>query len=161
MEFLEVSFEIKMIHLDKIIFDEFNLNKEIIKTSHFYDTEEQMDKEFKEISSFVNFFNSPKTGTITVKELFLGTKIEDFLILLSFNSELGNIDINFSEEDFLVGDNIDKFKSSKLMDYFLPLMQKYQIKSIRFGYEPATDDDTCLIELINDGNRIIKSINRV
>jgi hypothetical protein len=161
VEFLEVVFDLKTVYLDKILFNEFELTADNIKSSHFYDTNEERDKEFHEIGSFSEFFIKPGTGTITVKELKLGTKLEEFLILISFDEESGTIDINFSKSELIKDDNLDKEKCLKLLEYFLSLMKRYDVESVRFGYEPATDDDTCLIELKEGVSQINDLVNRL
>lgn len=55
MEFLEIVLDLKTVHLDSIIFKEFKLTADKIKTSHFYDHIEEKDKEFHEIVSFPNY----------------------------------------------------------------------------------------------------------
>ncbi|MBH5317317.1 hypothetical protein I6N90_05760 [Paenibacillus sp. GSMTC-2017] len=161
MEFLEVVFNLRTVYLDKLLFDEFKLTADNIKSSHFYDNDEERDKEFHEIASFSDFFTKPATGTITVKELQLGTVLEEFLIVFSFNEEFCTIDINFSESDWIVDNILDKKKCLELMEYFLSLMERYHIESVRFGYEPATDDDTCLIELKAGVTQMKDIVNRL
>lgn len=161
MEFLEVVFDLRTAYLDKMLFNEFKLSADNIKSSHFYDTDEERDMEFHEIASFSEFFTKQKTGTITVKELRLGTILEEFLILFSFDGESGTIDINFSESELIEDNILNKEKCLKLMEYFLSLMERYDVKSVRFGYEPATDDDTCLIELKEGVTQIKDLVNRL
>jgi hypothetical protein len=161
MDFFEFVFDFKTEYLDKMIFNEFKLTANNVKSSHFYDIDKQRDVEFHEIASFSEFFTKPGTGTITVKQLQLGTILEEFLILLSFDGESGTIDINFAESELIENHIFNKEKCLKLMEYFSSFMERYDVKSARFGYEPATDEDTCLIELKEGATQIKDLVDRL
>ncbi|WP_046226172.1 hypothetical protein [Paenibacillus dauci] len=161
MEFLEVVFDLKTVYLDKLLFKEFNLTEDKIKSSHFYDTNLEQDKEFYEITSCSDFFTKPGTGTVLVKKIQLGTMLTEVLVLISFDEESGIVEINFPESELIEGNRLDKEKCLKLLEYFLSLMEHYDLKSVRFGYEPAADDDTCLIELKPDVTQIKDLVDRL
>lgn len=96
MESLEVVFDLRMEYLNNMLFHDFKLTPDNIISSNFYDNEEERNNEFKDITSFSEFFTIPRTGTITVDKLRLGITLEQFLILLSFDGESGTVEINFS-----------------------------------------------------------------
>ena len=45
-----------------------------------------------------NYYKNNGTGNIFVRELFLGSKIYNVLIVISFDEEFGDIVLNFEEE---------------------------------------------------------------
>ena len=144
VESLELVFDLRTEYLDNMLFHDFKLTPDNIISSNFYDNEEERNKEFKDITSFSEFFTIPGTGTITVDKLRLGITLEQFLILLSFDGESGTVEINFSEIELIEDRIFDKEKGLGLLKYFYLFMD---VESVKFGYEPAIDDDTCLIEL--------------
>ncbi len=161
MEFLEIVFDFKTKYLDELLFHEFKLKPDHIKSSHFYDTDKEIDIEFHEITSFSNFFAKQGTGTIVVKEICLGMIMEEVFILFSFDGESGTIDISFPESELIEDKIFNKEKGLQLIEYFSSFMKRYELKSVRFGYEPATDDDTCLIELKEGMTQIKDLVNNL
>ncbi|HDR7256245.1 TPA: hypothetical protein QCW96_005679, partial [Bacillus pacificus] len=62
----------------------------------------------------------------------------------------GDIVINFPENEILKDErNDNKLRLKKLVHYLVNLKKEYDIPNVIIGYEPATDEDTLLIE-IND-----------
>lgn len=90
---------------------------------------------------------NPGTGTVLVQTLQLGANLEELLFLFSFHKESGTIEINFSELELIKDGSFDKEKCLQFLTYIVSLMEPYEIESVKFGYEPATDADTCLIEI--------------
>lgn len=59
--------------------------------------------------------------------------------------------MNFHEEELYSGEKSETaLKAEGLIRYIFDMMDKYEIKKVRVGYEPATDDDTCLVEINNE-----------
>ncbi|WP_145331971.1 hypothetical protein [Paenibacillus xylanexedens] len=66
---------------------------------------------------------------------------------MSFDGESGSVENNFSEIELIEDRISDKEKGLGLLKYFYLFMERYDVEPVKFGYEPAIDDDTCLIEL--------------
>lgn len=56
----------------------------------------------------------------------------------------------FPKEELYSGEKSETaLKVEGLVRYIFDVMDKYEIKKVRVRYEPATDDDTCLVEINN------------
>lgn len=63
----------------------------------------------------------------------------------------------------MLGDDNETLRINcfKLIKKVIAFKVKYQIGQIRIGYEPAYDDDTCLVEIGNtevDVERVVKKL---
>jgi len=68
------------------------------------------------------------------------------MIIFSFDKDTGDITFNFSDRELLVGERTEiKLKAKKIVESLLVLKDKYDIPKIRIGFEPASDDDSCLL----------------
>ncbi|KYC71172.1 hypothetical protein B4099_1981 [Heyndrickxia coagulans] len=84
------------------------------------------------------------------------------VILLSFDEKYGDIVLNFPENELLIGDKTDmKLRLKKLVNYLVSLQQTYDIPKIFIGYEPATDEDSVLIEMNRDKANYDQEIEEV
>src|SRR5690625_4883148 len=98
MENLELIFEnIKVDDIDKIL-SEVNFKPENIKRSHFFIDNE--DKEYRDITSFSEYFKNKGTCNLLVRDIDLGTVIKTSVIIISFDETYGDITFIFSENDW-------------------------------------------------------------
>ncbi|WP_256984536.1 MULTISPECIES: hypothetical protein [Paenibacillus] len=147
------SLEIILIDFNKNKLDQFiknglNIQAERIKSSHFYDNRSENDIEFQQIESLEEILSPKGTGNILLSQLNLGHTFNDVMIVFSFDEESGDIVMNFPEEELFSGENSETLlKAQKLIEYILDIKKKYAIEKVRIGYEPAMDDDTCLVEI--------------
>ncbi|WP_306821956.1 hypothetical protein [Paenibacillus sp. BGI2013] len=134
--------------LDPFIKNDLNIQADQIKSSHFYDNRSENDIEFQQIESLEEVLSSKGTGNMLYSQLNLGHTFNDVMIVFSFDEESGDIVINFPEEELFSGENPETMlKAQKLIEYILDIKNKYAIEKVRIGYEPAMDDDTCLVEI--------------
>ncbi|SDL15772.1 hypothetical protein SAMN05428961_104104 [Paenibacillus sp. OK060] len=147
------SLEIILIDFNKNILDQFikndlNIQVDQIKSSHFYDNRSENDIEFQQIESLEEVLSPKGTGNILFSQLNLGHTFNDVMIVFSFDEESGDIVMNFPEEELFSGENPETMlKAQTLIEYILNIKNKYAIEKVRIGYEPAMDDDTCLVEI--------------
>lgn len=147
MDNLEVVFDIHISYIDKLLTDELDIISANIKSSHFYDQTTTKDIEFDDIYSFSAFLLNPGTGTILFEVLELGIELKEVLLIISSDAEYITVEFNFVETELSYEGVLDTMKCLHMLNYFQRLIQLYHIPSIKFGYEPATDKDMCLIEI--------------
>jgi hypothetical protein len=137
--------------INKFVLEELSLSDLNIKSSHFYDSFSGQDIEFHQIKSIQDILSPVGTGNLVLKYLEFGITMQNIVIVLSFDERLGDIVFNFPESNIFGGDDkgITQSHCRHLLKHLMELKEKYSIPNIRFGYEPASDDDTCLIS-IND-----------
>jgi hypothetical protein len=134
--------------LDQLMFEELQINTSKVKASHFYDKKSEKDIEFHQVKSVQSLLSPTGTGNILLHQLELGYTVKEVLIVFSFDEEYGDIVFNFQESELFNGESTEvKSNCKKLLKYFVRLKDKFDISKVRIGFEPATDDDTCLIEL--------------
>lgn len=148
MNYIEIIFEnISKEHLDKIIGETLKFDVDFVISSHFFDEISNQDMEFKDIKSLLNYFKHSGTGNIFLEKAEIGIVLEKVLIIISCDEELGDITINFSEEQFIGYENTRLSNEiMKLIQILCKLSKSYSIDNIFIGYEPATDDDMKMIE---------------
>ncbi|OPG95542.1 hypothetical protein B2I21_26095 [Chryseobacterium mucoviscidosis] len=145
-------------NLDRFIKNDLNIQVDKIKSSHFYDNRSENDIEFQQIESLEEILSPKGTGNILLSQLNLGHTFNDVMIVFSFDEESGDIVMNFPEEELFSGENSETLlKAQKLIEYILDIKKKYAIEKVRIGYDPAMDDDTCLVEI----NKEITNMNAV
>lgn len=127
---------------------------------HFYDEIEKKDMGLSDVSSLGEYYLTPKTGNIFVKEIFVGDNIKNVMLIMSFDDKVGDIVINFEEEEFITssGDEL-KQKITKIFVTLVEILNKYEIEEIRIGYEPASDDDMLLSLINKDGLQVKNKFN--
>ncbi|HFK1458101.1 TPA: hypothetical protein ACGXMC_003768 [Bacillus cereus] len=136
--------------IDKLIYDELKLNILKIKSSHFYDNILEKDLDFSQVKKMEEILTPKGTGNVCLEELQLGISLKNVVIVFSFDEQDGDIVFNFPENEILKDDrNDNKLRLKKLVHYLVNLKKEYDIPNVIIGYEPATDEDTLLIE-IND-----------
>ncbi|GIP46335.1 hypothetical protein J45TS6_47940 [Paenibacillus sp. J45TS6] len=150
--------------LDKMVFEEFKINVLEVKSSHFFDNNSKDDIVFHQINSFQEILSPIGTGNIFLSHLEIGYIIKDVMVVFSFDKDYGDITINFPENElFAVDRSVQKQRAYKLVEFLLRLRDKYNIAKVKIGFEPASDDDTCLVtieEEVDDLERIIEKIIR-
>jgi len=148
--------------IDNFILEELNLSKVNIKSSHFYDNYSGQDIEFCQIKSVIEMLSPVGTGNLVIEQLEFGITMKNIVIVFSFDERLGNIVLNFPDNNIFVGDkNIAQFHSRCLLKHLINLKKKYSIPNIRFGYEPASDDDMCLISINDNELDIDNAIEKI
>ncbi|WP_440116692.1 hypothetical protein [Paenibacillus sp. QZ-Y1] len=152
MESLEIILiDFNKNNLDQFIKNELNIQVDQIKSSHFYDNHNKSDIEFQQIESVKAILSPKGTGNLLLSELNLGYTISDALIVFSFDEESGDIVMNFPERELYTGGKSETaLQAQKMVEFILDMMKKYEIEKVRIGFEPAIDEDTCLVEIDKD-----------
>lgn len=146
---------VKKEYIDLIVYKEFELVPNKVISSHFYDEVNQKDIELTDILSLKEYYATPNTGNIFAKEVFIGDKIANVMLLMSFDEKLGDIVLNFEEEEFISSnENELKQKLKKIFIWLAEIRNKYEFEEIRIGYEPANDDDMLLSLINKDGLQV-------
>ncbi len=157
MENIEIIMvNVKKEHIDLITRNEIKFRNSNTISSYFYNEKKSENIELSEIQSFKDYFEDNRIGNIFSKEIFLGEKIFDVIILFSFNNKLGDIELNFKEIDFVKNDK--RYLKNKIKNIFnklTELLEKYEIEEIRIGYEPATDSDMLLALIDKNGIKVV------
>ncbi|HDR8172602.1 TPA: hypothetical protein QC096_003834 [Bacillus thuringiensis] len=136
--------------IDKLIYDELKLTTLKLKSSHFYDNILEKDLDFSQVKKMEEILTPIGTGNVCLEELQLGISLKNVVIVFSFDEQDGDIVFNFPENEILKDErNDNKLRLKKLVHYLVNLKKEYDIQKVTIGYEPATDEDTLLIE-IND-----------
>lgn len=163
MENLEVILmEMKKSDLDELIFKELCIVNSCVKSSHFFDNDKGKDLEFHEIKSMLDIFRPNGTGNIVVECLNIGIPVKNVVIIISFDEVHGDVVINFPENEILGGNvSSKKVNLNKLISYLIYLKTKFLLPQVQFGYEPAYDEDTCLVEIKGDNISIETLINQM
>jgi len=149
LENLEIILEnFKKDQLNRFVFDELKINSYKVKSSHFFDSNRQEDIEFHQIKSIEEILSPDGTGNVLLEQIEIGSILNDVMIIFSFDYDSGDITFNFSESELFEGKVSEiKLKARKIVETLISLKDKYHITKIRIGFEPATDDDSCLVEI--------------
>jgi hypothetical protein len=156
VEYIEIMLQdVSKNNIDLIIRQELKITKDIVVSSYFFDKSQQKDKEYSEIDSLVNYFSIPNTGNIYTKEITLGEKLYHVMVVISFDEDLGDITLNFKENDICNCDKSDlEIKLTKVVNELIEIQQKYDIKNIMLGYESVIDNENIILK-ISYGNKEI------
>lgn len=144
--------------LDELVHNELDLKGMNIKSSHFYDQTTGNDLEIGQVASMQDTLTPSGSGNLVVKKLELGLPLHEVVIVFSFDQRLGDITFNFPDEELKKDNENGNDRVKYLLEYLLQVKRKYAIPVVRVGYEPATDDDTCLIELSDQETNLEKAI---
>lgn len=148
--------------IDKLIYNELKLSTLKLRTSHFYDNISEKDLDFFQVNSIEKILSPKGTGNILLEELQLGISLKNVLIVFSFDEQYGDIVFNFPENEILKEEkNDNKKRLKKLVHFLVDLKRNYDIPKIIIGYEPATDEDTLLIEINNNVTDYDKDIEKI
>lgn len=138
--------DIQKKYLDEIIGGILRFDICDIISSHFFDKKNSKDMEYQDIRSLEDYFCDAGTGSLFLEKVKLGIELEKVVIIISCNEEMGDITINFSEDQFKSCKSEDLNKSIQKLIRTLYEMKKYAVNNIVVGYEPATDDDMKMVE---------------
>ena len=147
MENFEIILEdFRKDELDKLVFEELKISSSKVKSSHFFDKDSGDDVEFHQIKSFQEILTPLGTGNVFLNQIEIGCSLENVMVIFSFDKDTGDITFNFSERELLVGESTEiELKAKKIVESLLVLKDKYDIPKIRIGFEPASDNDSCLL----------------
>jgi hypothetical protein len=163
MENVEIIYyDIDKGKIDEFFRDNLNIMESDIKTSQFYDNSSGQDMEFHQVNSLEQILSPTGTGSIVLKQLNHGITLEDVVIVLSFNEKDGEVVLNFPEKNLFFGDKETiNHKCRNLLKHSMEILGQYVVPKIRIGYEPASDDDTCLIELTDNEFSIENALQKL
>ncbi|XMB28298.1 hypothetical protein PaeBR_08645 [Paenibacillus sp. BR2-3] len=163
MENLEIILEdFRKDELDKLVFDELKIKSSEVKSSHFFDNSSEEDIEFHQIKSFQEVLSPVGTGNVFLNQIDIGCSLKDVMIIFSFNKDSGDITFNFSESELFEGKSSEvRLKAMKIVESLVGLKGKYDIPKIRIGFEPATDDDSCLVEIGQDEVDLERAVEQI
>ncbi|WP_410514444.1 hypothetical protein [Paenibacillus sp. BR2-3] len=163
LENLEIILEdFRKDELDKLVFDELKIKSSEVKSSHFFDNSSEEDIEFHQIKSFQEVLSPVGTGNVFLNQIDIGCSLKDVMIIFSFNKDSGDITFNFSESELFEGKSSEvRLKAMKIVESLVGLKGKYDIPKIRIGFEPATDDDSCLVEIGQDEVDLERAVEQI
>ncbi|PFX40515.1 hypothetical protein COL32_20400 [Bacillus pseudomycoides] len=148
--------------IDKLIYGELKLSTLKLKPSHFYNNISEKDLDFSQVKNIKEILSPKGTGNIFLEELKLGISLKNVVIAFSFDEQYGDIVFNFPENEILKDErNDNKLRLKKLVHFLVDLKKNYDIPKIIIGYEPATDEDTLLIEINNIVTNYDKKIEKI
>lgn len=140
MENIEIIFKDIYASDIKKIFKWFLFKEENIKSSHFF--EDGKDITYQELSNIEAYFNKVNTGQILIENIDIGTKIDEAIIIISFDNNKGDLTINFEETENFVNDFSEdillKINEIKFIIHY---------SNIIFGYEPSEDEDMLVFKI--------------
>ncbi|PDZ70988.1 hypothetical protein, partial [Bacillus pseudomycoides] len=146
----------------KLIYGELKLSTLKLKSSHFYNNISEKDLDFSQVKNIKEILSPKGTGNIFLEELKLGISLKNVVIAFSFDEQYGDIVFNFPENEILKDErNDNKLRLKKLVHFLVDLKKNYDIPKIIIGYEPATDEDTLLIEINNIVTNYDKKIEKI
>lgn len=163
MEYLEiVLIDLNKNNLDEFVYNELKLQSSTIISSHFHDNKLNKDLEFSQFKSLKSILSPIGTGNTFVEKLHMGINLQKVMIVYSFDEKLGDIVMNFPNEELFTESQADfRRKFTKLVGHLDTLKRKYKLKSIKIGFEPAVDDDMLLLELNKDDPNYREEIKRI
>ncbi|PEF22746.1 hypothetical protein [Bacillus pseudomycoides] len=148
--------------IDKLIYGELKLSTLKLKPSHFYNNISEKDLDFSQVKNIKEILSPKGTGNIFLEELKLGISLKNVVIAFSFDEQYGDIVFNFPENEILKDErNDNKLRLKKLVHFLVDFKKNYDIPKIIIGYEPATDEDTLLIEINNIVTNYDKKIEKI
>lgn len=157
MENFEIVFiDVPNIHFGKILKEHFQLNEADIVSSHFFDSHQDKTLTYSDISDWSAYFSKSGTCDIFVRKILIGAELKNVVLLYSHNTDLGDITINFEEEQLKKLNRTDLESClRKLLQRLLEIGKIFGISKIILGYEPAEDSDMELVEICNGNLRIM------
>lgn len=148
--------------IDKLIYEELKLPVLKEKSSYFYDNSLAMDLNFSQVKSIKEVLSPKGTGNIFLEELKIGISLKDILVIMSFDENYGDVVFSFPENEVLTDEKSEsKFRLKSLIDFLINLKEDYDIPKVIIGYEPATDEDTLLIEIRDEEVDYEKEIEKI
>ncbi|MBD5798807.1 hypothetical protein BHU24_23685, partial [Bacillus pseudomycoides] len=127
-----------------------------------YNNTSEKDLDFSQVKNIKEILSPKGTGNIFLEELKLGISLKNVVIVFSFDEQYGDIVFNFPENEILKDErNDNKLRLKKLVHFLVDLKKNYDIPKVIIGYEPATDEDTLLIEINNIVTNYDKKIEKI
>ncbi|WP_143320244.1 hypothetical protein [Clostridium sp. HBUAS56010] len=163
MEYIEIMLQdVNKKDVDLIIRQELNIKNDAVISSHFFNRLEQRDKEYEEINSLVNYFSIPNTGNVFIREITLGEKLYNVMVVMSFDEDFGDIILNFKEDDICnCGSEELKLKLKKVTDVLIMMQKKYSINNVMIGYESVFDNENVILKISNGHKEVINKFNGI
>lgn len=163
MENLEIILEdFRKDELDKLVFEELKITSSEVKSSHFFDKNNEEDIEFHQIKSFQEILFPIGTGNVFLNQIEIGCSLNNVMTIFSFDEYVGEITFNFSERELFVGERTEiKLKAKRIVESLLVLKEKYDIPKIRIGFEPASDDESCLVVIGQEAVDLESTIEQI
>ena len=153
MENMELIFEnMQAKNLEKLLFGDLSIQKEKVKTSHFYNNEEKKDLELKDVVSLEEYFSQQGTGNIFLEEIDIGVIISSVMIVISFDEIYGDVVINFPSDEVLNTENkFERKKYEAVFSKISKIYERFDMSRVLFGYEPADDEDMLICRIDKNG----------
>ena len=149
----------KRINIDNLIYEYFKISNIVIVNSHFYDEEADRDLEFSDIKSISEYFIKSRNACFSIKTLELGILLSDVVILINSDNENGEIVINFPVDTLFSGIKKEVGnKCEKILNCIREIKEKYNFETLIMGFEPATDDDMCLVKTDTINLKLIENL---
>ncbi|WP_257129083.1 hypothetical protein [Bacillus pseudomycoides] len=118
--------------------------------------------DFSEVKNIEEILSPKGTGNIFLEELKLGILLKNIVMVLSFDEQYGDIVFNFPENEVFKDEkNDNKLRWKQLVHFLIDFKKSYDIPKVLIGYEPATDEDTLLIEINNTVTNYDKEIEKI
>src|SRR5699024_12019639 len=110
-----------------------------------------IDVSFSEVKDIKQILSPRGTGNLVLNELELGVPVEDIVLVLSFDEKVGDIVLNFPEQFlFPTKQTHDKDNLKEVANYLMKLQSTNSMSKAIIGYEPATDEDSRLLEITDE-----------
>lgn len=149
-------------NLDKFVDEELLKYKKMIRYSNFFDNKSNTNLTIEKILSLSGILDPIGSGIISFSALKFGVFLGSAVIMFSFDELVGDIEINFEEDSVFVGEKIEVVnRCEKIIKKALELKKKYSVPVVLMGFEPAEDEDTCLLKLDNDDINLAKAIKKL
>jgi len=157
MEYIEILFSnVKNQFVDEIIKKELKIASPVVKSSHFHNKNENKDLEYSDNLILKDYFAESNTGNMFVSRLTIGELLNDVMIVMSFDKDSGDIVLNFSENE-LNFKEIDtlKYKVENMAARLAEIGDKYEISSIKLGYESVLDAENVILSISNSKYTVV------
>ncbi len=140
MENLEIVFKhILVTEMSYFLLEVLKIDEKNIISSHFWDSEKELDLSFQKISNIDRYFANGGNANIYFRYILLGSKILDVLVIINNDSRTCDVTLNFSSNKNLSWE--------KLFIKLWEIARSIVAKGIILGFEPAEDADMKILEI--------------
>lgn len=140
MENLEIVFKnVFAIEMSHFLLNVLNIDEKNIISSHFWDSENNLDLSFQQVSNIDNYFTNGGNANIYFRYIILGCKIQDVLVIINNDGRTCDVTLNFCT-------NPDLFWE-KLFVQLCEIITNVGVEMIILGFEPAEDADMKILEM--------------
>ncbi|SFX73916.1 hypothetical protein SAMN04487866_12126 [Thermoactinomyces sp. DSM 45891] len=129
--------------LDQLVCDVFKISTSSVKSSNFHDNQTGKSIDYAELDSIERILRPKGSGTIFLSEFTLGVTMINTLVLFSFDGIKGEVLIHVEENEFYM----NEYEYRKLLTTLFKIRSTFHLERIRIGFEPATDDDMCVLDI--------------